>query len=97
MPVIQLQYPQGSLDAERKSRLASRLTEVMLQMEGGARTEGGIAFATVLFSEVPQGDWWTGGRTDERYLFRGEGQAVRRGRLSDGCRRAVAGRSRAKP
>jgi len=68
MPIVQLQYPQGSLDPERKARLAGRLTDVMLDMEGGARTEGGIAFATVLFSEVPQGDWWTGGRADERYV-----------------------------
>lgn len=68
MPIIQLQYPQGALDRDRKAALAGRLTEVMLTMEGGARTEGGIAFATVLFSEVPQGDWWTGGRADDSHV-----------------------------
>lgn len=68
MPVIQLQYPQGALDTDRKAALARRLTDVMLTMEGGARTEGGIAFATVLFNEVPQGDWWVGGHSDDRYV-----------------------------
>lgn len=68
MPVIQVHYPQGSLDRDTKARLSATLTEAMLTMEGGARTEGGVAFASVLFSEIPDGDWWTGGRTDDRHV-----------------------------
>jgi phenylpyruvate tautomerase PptA (4-oxalocrotonate tautomerase family) len=68
MPVIQLQYPQSALDTERKAQLAGRLTEVLLTMEGGARTAGGVGFASVLFTEVPQGDWWTGGRPDDTFV-----------------------------
>jgi phenylpyruvate tautomerase PptA (4-oxalocrotonate tautomerase family) len=64
MPIIQLQHPAGSLDKDRKAALAQRLTEVLLAMEGGARTPGGLAFASVLFTEVPAGDWWVGGRSD---------------------------------
>ena len=68
MPIIQLYHPAGALDGARKPALAQRLTEVLLSMEGGARTTGGIAFASVLFSEVPRGDWWVGGRIDGAYV-----------------------------
>jgi phenylpyruvate tautomerase PptA (4-oxalocrotonate tautomerase family) len=68
MPVIQVQYPAASLDAGHKAALAARLTDVLLNMEGGARTPGGVAFATVLFSEVPPGDWYVGGRTDASHV-----------------------------
>ena len=37
-------------------------------MEGGAKTPGGLAFATVLFTEVPEADWWVGERTDTTYV-----------------------------
>jgi phenylpyruvate tautomerase PptA (4-oxalocrotonate tautomerase family) len=68
MPVLQVYYPQGSLPGERKAALAKRLTDVLLTMEGGAKTLGGLAFATVLFTEVPESDWWVGGRTDTTYV-----------------------------
>jgi phenylpyruvate tautomerase PptA (4-oxalocrotonate tautomerase family) len=68
MPVMHIHYPTGALDASQKSTLAARLTDVLLEMEGGARTDGGRAFATVLFTPVALGDWWVGGRDDESYV-----------------------------
>jgi phenylpyruvate tautomerase PptA (4-oxalocrotonate tautomerase family) len=65
MPVIQVSYPADALDAASKPALAAGLTNVLLTMEGGARTPGGLAFATVLFSEVPREDWFVGGHTDD--------------------------------
>jgi phenylpyruvate tautomerase PptA (4-oxalocrotonate tautomerase family) len=68
MPVLQVYYPEGSLPGERKAALARRLTDVLLTMEGGAKTRGGLAFATVLFTQVAAADWWVGGRTDATYV-----------------------------
>ncbi|MYZ44735.1 tautomerase family protein [Schauerella aestuarii] len=68
MPVIQVYYAAGLLDTARKSTLSQSLTEVMLTMEGGARTAGGLAFASVLFTEVPAGDWWVGGCSDDTFV-----------------------------
>jgi phenylpyruvate tautomerase PptA (4-oxalocrotonate tautomerase family) len=58
MPVLQVYYPEGSLPGERKAALAQRLTDVLLTMEGGAKTRGGLAFATVLFTQVAAADWY---------------------------------------
>ncbi|MGO9935341.1 MAG: tautomerase family protein [Steroidobacteraceae bacterium] len=68
MPVLQVYYPRGALADDRKAALAQTLTDVLLTMEGGAKTPGGLAFASVLFTEVPPGDWWVGGRTDSTYV-----------------------------
>ena len=68
MPVLQVYYPRNALSADRKAALAAQLTEVLLRMEGGAKTRDGLAFATVFFTEVPAGDWWVGGRTDAAYV-----------------------------
>lgn len=68
MPIIQLHHPQGSLDEGRKAALAQGLTDVLLTMEGGAKTPGGLAFASVLFTEVPDGDWWVGGCSDTTHV-----------------------------
>ncbi len=68
MPIMQVTYPEAALDAAQKVDLAQRLTEVLIAMEGGANTEGGRAFAWVLFHPVRAGDWWVGGRTDDRFI-----------------------------
>ncbi len=68
MPVLQVYYPEGTLGGERKIALARSLTDVLLRMEGGAKTPGGLAFASVLFTEVAQGDWWVGGQSDVTYV-----------------------------
>jgi phenylpyruvate tautomerase PptA (4-oxalocrotonate tautomerase family) len=83
MPIIQLQHPAGSLDTSRKAELAQRLTDVLLTMEGGARTQGGQAFATVVFTEVPTGDWWTGGKTDSTFV-QPPGQFIARVSIPEG-------------
>jgi phenylpyruvate tautomerase PptA (4-oxalocrotonate tautomerase family) len=61
MPIMNVEYGAGDLDAVTKADLAMRLTDVMIRMEGGANTPGGRAFAWVLFNEQPHGDWWVGG------------------------------------
>ncbi|MER2509317.1 MAG: tautomerase family protein [Amaricoccus sp.] len=68
MPIMDVRYPAGRLDAAGRQALAERLTAVMVAMEGGADTEGGRAFATVLFTEVPAGFWWVGGRSDATHV-----------------------------
>jgi phenylpyruvate tautomerase PptA (4-oxalocrotonate tautomerase family) len=68
MPVLQVHHLKGALDASSKRALAENLTEVLLTMEGGARSAGGLAFATVLFTEVQPEDWWVGGRTDSTHV-----------------------------
>lgn len=62
MPITDVRYAVGSLDAAGKALLAERLTEVLIQMEGGANTEGGRAFARVRFAEFAADDLWIAGR-----------------------------------
>jgi len=62
MPIMDVRYAVGSLDAAGKALLAERLTEVLIQMEGGANTEGGRAFAWVCFTEFAADDLWIAGR-----------------------------------
>jgi phenylpyruvate tautomerase PptA (4-oxalocrotonate tautomerase family) len=68
MPIMQVYYPETALDDARKADLARRLTDVLIAMEGGANTQGGRAFAWVLFTPVRPGDWFVGGRTDEHFV-----------------------------
>lgn len=68
MPIMDVRYPAGRLDAAGRQALAERLTDVMIQMEGGANTEGGRAFATVLLTEVAAGYWFVGGRADGTHV-----------------------------
>jgi phenylpyruvate tautomerase PptA (4-oxalocrotonate tautomerase family) len=68
MPIINVQYEEGALDAPRKAAIAERLTELLLSMEGGAKTSGGRAFATVLFTPLQPGNWWVGGRSDDQFV-----------------------------
>ncbi len=68
MPIMDVRYHAGSLDQAAKTDLAKRLTDVLIKMEGGANTPGGRAFASVIFTEVPQGDWWVGGAVDDRFV-----------------------------
>jgi phenylpyruvate tautomerase PptA (4-oxalocrotonate tautomerase family) len=65
---MQVYYPQGALPGNRKAELAQKLTDILLFMEGNARTAGGLGFASVLFTEVSSSDWWVGGRTDNTYV-----------------------------
>jgi phenylpyruvate tautomerase PptA (4-oxalocrotonate tautomerase family) len=62
MPIMDVRYAAGSLDVAGKAALAERLTDVLVQMEGGANTSGGRAFAWVCFSEFAADDLWIAGR-----------------------------------
>ena len=68
MPIMKVTYQNGSLNDAQKAALAGRLTDLMIQMEGGADTFGGRSFAWVIYDEIKQGDWWAGGRTDMQYV-----------------------------
>jgi phenylpyruvate tautomerase PptA (4-oxalocrotonate tautomerase family) len=68
MPIINVQYPAEALDDSRKADLAQRLTELLLQMEGNARTRGGKAFAWVMFEPIAAGNWWVAGALDGSYV-----------------------------
>jgi phenylpyruvate tautomerase PptA (4-oxalocrotonate tautomerase family) len=68
MPVMNVTFRAGDLDTARKADLAKRLTDVLIQMEGGADTHGGRAFAWVLFNEVPLADWWVGGDAGDAFV-----------------------------
>lgn len=68
MPIMEVRHAAGSLDAARKAALAGKLTDVMIKMEGGANTDGGRAFATVLFTPTAADDWWVGGTTDDTHV-----------------------------
>jgi len=65
MPIVQVHYLEGALRPDQKAALAQRLNEMLLDMEGGARTEGGRAFAWVMFHEVRADDWHIGGHSDD--------------------------------
>jgi phenylpyruvate tautomerase PptA (4-oxalocrotonate tautomerase family) len=64
MPIMDVRYAAGSLNAASKSILANRLTDVLIRMEGGANTEGGRAFAWVCFTEIAADNLWIAGRSD---------------------------------
>lgn len=68
MPIMDVRHAAGALDRGQKAALAEKLTQVMIQMEGGANTHGGRAFATVLFTPSAETDWWVGGTTDDTYV-----------------------------
>jgi phenylpyruvate tautomerase PptA (4-oxalocrotonate tautomerase family) len=44
MPIMEVHYPAGRLDAAAKAGLAKKLTDVLILMEGGAGTDGGREF-----------------------------------------------------
>jgi phenylpyruvate tautomerase PptA (4-oxalocrotonate tautomerase family) len=68
MPIMNVCYSAGDLDETSKANVATKLTDVMIRMEGGANTRGGRAFAWVLFNELAHGDWWAGGETGNSYV-----------------------------
>lgn len=65
MPIMDVRYAAGALDATAKANLARRLTEVLIQMEGGANTPAGRAFAWVFFTAFAAEDVWVGGEATE--------------------------------
>lgn len=65
MPIMQVHYREDALRPEQKADLAQRLNEVLLEMEGGARTKAGKAFAWVMFYPLRRDDWYVGGETGD--------------------------------
>jgi len=65
---MNVRYRAGSLDRTAKEAMARRLTDVLIDMEGGANTRAGRAFAWILFTEIPEGDWWVGGHVDNTFV-----------------------------
>jgi len=65
---MNVSYRAGDLDPSAKADLATRLTDVLIAMEGGADTRGGRAFAWVMFTEVAQDNWWIGGTSGDKYV-----------------------------
>ena len=68
MPIMDVRCAAGRLDKAAKAKLAARLTDVLIRMEGGANTRGGRAFAWVFFTEFAEEDWWIGARADAEYV-----------------------------
>jgi phenylpyruvate tautomerase PptA (4-oxalocrotonate tautomerase family) len=68
MPIMRVYHREDALDAVAKAKLAQRLTDVLITMEGTANTKGGRAFAWVLFTPGKAGAWWIGGQRDERFV-----------------------------
>jgi phenylpyruvate tautomerase PptA (4-oxalocrotonate tautomerase family) len=68
MPIMDVRYAAGGLDKTAKATMAAKLTDVLIRMEGGANTHGGRAFASVLFTEIPEENWWVGGRADNEFV-----------------------------
>lgn len=68
MPMMEVRYAAGSLDKETKAVLAKKLTDVLIQMEGGANTPGGRGFAWVFFTAFAEDDWWIGGSIGDDYV-----------------------------
>jgi phenylpyruvate tautomerase PptA (4-oxalocrotonate tautomerase family) len=64
MPIMDVRYAAGSLNAASKSKLANQLTNVLIQMEGGANTPGGRAFAWVCFTEITEDNLWIAGQSN---------------------------------
>lgn len=67
MPMITVQHPHEALDPERKDALAEELTQVILQIEGGADTPAGRSIAWVRFQPIAREDWYLGGRNDAAF------------------------------
>ena len=61
MPLMTIEHASGTLTAVQKAALAEELTNVILEIEGGADTPEGRAIAWVRFREIDHGDSYIGG------------------------------------
>ena len=52
MPVITVDYPKGKFSPGQRDALAEAMTQVILQIEGGADTPAGRSIAWVKFNEI---------------------------------------------
>src|SRR3982750_2441814 len=61
MPMIDLTYPEGALDAEARAQAVERLTAALLRHEGAADNEQTRAMSWTLVHELPDGALNVGG------------------------------------
>jgi phenylpyruvate tautomerase PptA (4-oxalocrotonate tautomerase family) len=61
MPIMDVRYASNTLDSTSKVALAKRLTDILIQMEGGANTQDGRNFSWVYFTEYAENDLWVAG------------------------------------
>lgn len=67
MPMMTVQHPHDVLTPDQKGVLAEDLTQVILQIEGGADTPAGRSIAWVRFQPIAREDWYLGGRNDATF------------------------------
>lgn len=59
MPLVRMSVPAGALSAAQKTELITRITDVVVDVEG---IEELRPLVHVLIDEIPDGGWGTGGR-----------------------------------
>jgi 4-oxalocrotonate tautomerase len=59
MPLVQISVPQGVLTPEQKQEMISRVTDVVVDVEGIPQLRPNVH---VLVNEVADGGWGTGGK-----------------------------------
>lgn len=59
MPLVQISVPQGALTQSQKQQLVSRITDVVVDVEGIPQLRPSVH---VLINEVADGGWGVGGR-----------------------------------
>lgn len=59
MPLVQISVPEGALTQEQKQELVTRITDVVVDVEGIPQLRPSVH---VLVNEVADGGWGTGGK-----------------------------------
>lgn len=70
MPMIDLTYPEGALDADGRAQAVEGLTAALLRNEGAADNEQTRAMSWVVVHELPAGALNVGGTPAERPVYR---------------------------
>jgi phenylpyruvate tautomerase PptA (4-oxalocrotonate tautomerase family) len=67
VPMMTVQHPHEAITPDQKDTLAEDLTQVILQIEGGADTPAGRSIAWVRFQPIAREYWYLGGRNDATF------------------------------
>jgi phenylpyruvate tautomerase PptA (4-oxalocrotonate tautomerase family) len=67
MPLIRITSSGIALSVEQRRRLGVELTNVLLEIEGGAGTDRARSLAYVLFEHLPDESWTVGGAMGAEY------------------------------
>jgi len=70
MPLIDVTFPEGSLDKAAKAQLNATLWETALRWEGIEATEGAASVAWVFLDERPKGHISVGGKSLGQSIYR---------------------------